>query len=281
MTAPALVVARKDFEDAARSKLVWGLTVVLLVATVPYFNSMVNSVIIDGPADAVGFIPLTFQNYVAPLSIIVAYRAVVGERESGSLRVLFGHPVTRRDFVVGKLLSRIALLAAVLLTALLAIGVLVVVSYGTIPFALYGAMILYTLGYGAVWAAVTVGVSAAVSSRLHAITALLGLFLFFGPFHLWSAIGPPLASLLTTGSLSTASIGEGPHTWPIWYSLVERVNPISTFDLSGEFVASLVDPSAGYREAASVYLVGFGMLLAWGVGFVALGLRRFERSDIA
>lgn len=179
MTSTPLIVAKKEFQDAARSRLLWGLVLVLLVVTVPPFYGMTDGPILDGAANAVTFFPLTFQNYVAPLVMIAAYRTVVGERESGSLRVLFGHPVTRRDVVAGKALGRSALVAVVLLIGALALGAVVVVAFGSLPAGLFVVMTAYVVAYGTAWTAVTVGVSAAASSRLRAIATVLGLFLFF------------------------------------------------------------------------------------------------------
>lgn len=282
MTSIPLVVAGKEFEDAARSKLLWGLTLVLLIATVPAFHGMTNSPIIDGAADAVAFFPETFKNYVAPLALVAAYRAVVGERESGSLRVLFGHPVTRRDVVAGKLLGRVALVAVVLLVGTLALGAVVVAAYGTVPVGLFAVMAAYVVAYGAVWTAVTVGISAAASSRLQAIAGLLGLFLFFGPFQLWTTLAVPLAALAFTGSLSTAGIDTlDPGTWPSWYYYVQRVNPMENFVMGREFAASLADPSIGYLGGLSLQLFGFAVLVAWAVVPVVLGYWRFERADLS
>ncbi|MFC4549265.1 MULTISPECIES: ABC transporter permease [Halorussus] len=281
MTSTPLIIAKKEFADAARSKLLWGLTLVLLVVTVPNFFGMTDGPILDDAANAVTFFPLTFQNFVAPLVMIAAYRAVVGERESGSLRVLFGHPVTRRDVVVGKLLGRIALVAVVLLIGTLALGVVVVAAYGTLPIGLFVVMAAYIVAYGAVWTAVTVGVSAAVSSRLQAIATVLGLFMFFGPFPLWKNIGLPLVALVATGSASTAGIDQlEPSTWPTWYLYAQRLNPMENFVESRTFVASLADPSIGYLGDVRVQLFGIAVLVVWVVVPLAVGYWQFERTDL-
>ena len=281
MTSTALVIAKKEFEDAAHSKLLWGLTLVLLVATVPAFYSMTNTTFIDGAVDATEWLPGNFQNYVAPVAIIAAYRAVVGERESGSLRVLFGHPVTRRDVVAGKLLGRVALVAVVLLVGTVGLGAVIVTTYGTIPVELFVVMAAYVVAYGGVWTTVTVGVSAAASSRLQVIAGLLGLFMFFGPFQLWEALALPLAALAFTGSTSTAGIDQlDPGTWPSWYLYVQRINPMENFAMSREFVASLVDPSIGYFGGVRVQLFGIAVFLAWAVVPLALGYWRFEGADL-
>ena len=281
MTSTAIAIAKKEFEDAARSKLLWGLTLVLLIATIPTFHSMTATSFIDGAVDATEWLPGNFQNYVAPVAIIAAYRAVIGERESGSLRVLFGHPITRRDVVAGKLLGRVALVAVVLLIGTLGLGAVIVAVYGTIPVGLFVVMVAYVVAYGGVWTAVTVGVSAAASSRLQAIAGLLGLFMFFGPFQLWKALAFPLAALAFTGSMSTTGIDQlNPDTWPSWYLYVQRINPMQNFAMSREFVASLADPSIGYLGGIQVQLFGFAVLLAWAVVPLALGYWQFERADL-
>ena len=281
MTGAALAIARKDVEDAARSKLLWGLTLVLLVVTVPSFYGMTSTPFIDGAVDATEWLPGAFENFVAPLAMIAAYRAVVGERESGSLRVLFGHPVTRRDVVVGKVLGRMALVGVVLLVGMVGLGAAVAVAFGTVPLGLFAAMSVYVVAYGAVWTAITVGVSAAVPSRLQAIAGTLGLFLFFGPFQLWKHLGLPLAALVFTGSTSTGGISElNPSTWPTWYLYAQRLNPIQNFVMGREFVASLADPSIGYLGGVRVQLFGLAVLLTWAAVPLALGYWRFERADL-
>ncbi len=281
MSSTALTIARKEIEDAARSRLVWGLTLVLLIVTVPPFYGMTNSTFIDGAVDATEWLPGNFENYVSMIATIAAYRAVVGERESGSLRILFGQPVTRRDVVVGKLLGRVALVAAVLFVGTLGLGAVVVAAYGTLPLALFAVMAAYVVAYGAVWTAVTVGVSAAAPSRLQAIAALLGLFLFFGPFQLWDSLAVPLAALAFTGSASVTGIDQlDPGTWPTWYQYVQRLNPMENFAMSREFVASLADPSIGYFGGPLVNLFGLAVLLSWAVVPLALGYWRFDRADL-
>lgn len=280
MTSTALVLAAKEFEDAARSRLLWGLTLVLLVVTVPQFHGMTGTSIIDGPVDAVAFFPQTFMNYVAPLAIIAAYRAVVGERESGSLRVLFGHPVTRRDVVVGKVLGRAALVALVLFVGTLGLGAVVFAVYGTLPVGLFAVMATYVVAYGVVWAAVTVGVSAAASSRLQAIAGLLGLFLFFGPFRLWSTVSVPLASLVFGGGPADGIDVLDPGTWPWWYPYVQRVNPMENFEMAREFVAGIAAPSVGSLGGPAVNAFGFGILLTWAIVPLSIGYWRFELADL-
>jgi len=193
MNSKLLVIAKRDFIEAARSRLLWGAVVVLLVVTIPDYLGMINGDLVRSMQQAVRFMPMVFQYFVAPIAMITAYKAVVGERESGSLRVLFGHPATRRDFVLGKLISRSALLVVILSIATLGLGIVTMATYGSLDIPLFGAILGYIALYGVVWAGITVGISAAASSRLQAITGVLGLFPVFWPFP---ALEPPGAPCL-------------------------------------------------------------------------------------
>jgi ABC-2 type transport system permease protein len=281
MSRAAVVLAQKDFADAARSKLLWGAILVLVVVTVPDYLTMIDSPVIDSAGNAVEFIPMIFVNFVAPLAMIIGHRAVVGERESGSIRVLFGHPLTRRDLVVGKVLGRGALTGVLLVAAMLVLGIVTLVSYGTVPVLLFLGVSLYVVLYGVVWTGVTVGISAAVASRLRAITAVLGLFLFFGPFQLWSRLAVPAAALLFTGSPSTNGIDTlQPSTWPVWYEYVLRLNPMENFELGRYVVSGLVTNGSHTGVSGTLALFGIATLLLWFAVPIVIGYWRFEGVDI-
>ena len=280
MNSKLRVIAKRDFVDAARSRLLWGAVLVLLVVTIPDYLGMVNGDLISSAEQAVRFIPMVFQYFVAPVAMITAYRAVVGERESGSLRVLFGHPATRRDFVLGKLLSRSVLLVVILTLATLGLGVVTFATYGTLDIPLFVAIAGYVAFYGIVWAGVTVGISAAVSSRLQAVTGVLALFLFFGPFQLWDRIAIPAFALLLTGSTSPGIDTLRPSTWPTWYEYVLRLNPMSNFDQGRYFVHQLVDPGLSASGHLAVSLFGLAVLVVWCAVPVLVGYWRFERADL-
>lgn len=281
MNSKALVIAKKDFADAARSKLLWGTVLVLLVVTIPNYLSQNTGGLLDTSEEAVRFIPMVFENYVAPIVMIAAYKSVVGERESGSLRVLFGLPTTRRDFVLGKAMGRAAVVAVILLTATLVIGAIAAAIHGTLPFLLFVGIAGYVALYGIVWTGVTVGISAAVSSRVKAITAVLGLFLFFGPFQLWRSLAVPAFARIFTGSASTAGIDPLRwSTWPTWYKYVQRLNPIENFGLGRYYAIDLLNASVSTNSRHVLNLFGIAVLVAWFVVPLLIGYWRFERADL-
>lgn len=280
MTAPVLTIARTDFADAARSKLLWGAVLVLLVVAVPDYLRMTGGDLLETPTRGVRFIPQVLVYFVAPIALITAHRAVVGERESGSLRLLFGHPVTRGDVVLGKLLGRTALVASILLVTMAGLAVVTVVQYGRLPVAPFVAVSGYVVLYGAVWTAIVVGISAGTATRLRAITVGLALFLFFGPFQLWNRLALPLFALAFTGSPSPSGIDRlRPSTWPAWYEYVLRLNPMENFVQGRYTVVGLVDPSSGGVYPA-LFLAGIAALLLWATVPLAVGYWRFQRADL-
>lgn len=279
MRKQALVLARNDLADAARSKLLWGAAVLLVVVSAPGYLSVASD-LLQQPAQGVRFFPEALVNYVAPVALIVAHRAVVGERESGRLRVLFGHPVTRRDVVLGKFLGRSVLMAGVLSVTCLGLGVATLVQYGTLPVLPFLAISAFVLVYGTAWVGAIVGISAAASTRLRAITAGLGLFMVFGPFQIWQKLLLPLFALVFTGSTSMAGIDPlRPGSWPTWYRYVLRLNPMENFVQSRYAVAALVNPGRGVGDP-TLFLFGLAALVLLAAVPLAVGYRRFERSDL-
>lgn len=279
MSRRALVVARNDLANAARSKLLWGAAVLLLVVSVPGYLSIASD-LLEQPAQGVRFFPEALVNYVAPVALIVAHRAVVGERESGRLRLLFGHPVSRRDVVLGKFLGRGVLMAGVLSVTCLGLGVATLLQYGTLPLLPFLAISGFVLGYGVVWVGAVVGVSAAATTRLRSITAGLGLFMAFGPFQIWQQLVLPLFALLFSGSASMAGIDPlRPGGWPTWYRYVLRLNPMENFVQSRYAVAALVTPDRGLGDPW-LFLFGLAVLALWAAIPLAVGYWRFEGGDL-
>jgi len=273
----ARTVARADLDDAVRSKLLWGAAALLLVVSVPGYLSVAGA-LLEQPTRGVRYFPQALANYVAPVALIAAHRAVVGERESGTLRLLFGHPVTRGDIVSGKLLGRAALVGGVLSLACIGLGVATFAHYGTLPVLPFLAITAYIVFYGVVWTAIVVGVSAAAATRFRAIAAGLALFMVFGPFQIWQSVVIPLFTLLFTGSTSAGIDQLDPNTWPVWYEYVLRLNPIENFVQSRYAVVSLVEQ--GSVRDPTMFLFGVLAMVLWAAVPLAVGYWRFQRSDL-
>lgn len=185
-------VARKDFQDAVRSKWLWALSAIFvgLFAGSAYF---VGSNIASGQQQAITtdtFLQTLGQlviTLIIPLvAIVVSYSAIVGERESGSLKLLLSLPHSRQDAVLGKLVGRGGVVALPILIGLvLALVVLGVYGVG-IEFGNFVLFTLLTMLLGVVFVSIAVGVSAAVSTNRRAMLGTVGLYFLFTLF--WNRV---------------------------------------------------------------------------------------------
>jgi len=175
-------VARKDFRDAVRSKWLWGLSAIffgLFVGSAYLIGSNVESQG-NGSLTAEVFVPTLGNRVIALIvpivAIVIAYSSIIGERESGSLKLLLSLPHSRQDVVVGKALGRSTVLSLpVLIGMLLAAAILVVYGISVGPLK-YLAFVGLTLLLGVVFVTLAVGISAAASSNRRAMLGTVGLY---------------------------------------------------------------------------------------------------------
>lgn len=191
-------VARKDFQYARRSKVFIAVAVIFallalvvvalpgvigLLVNEPIENQTVREALFPATASAAWFIvPIT--------SLVAAYLSVVGERESGRLRLLLSLPPTRRDIVVGKFVSRCALITVALSSAYALVMVVSVLLYQTLPLAVVFWTVLLTSIMAICYVGIAVGISAATDSRMKSIVGVLMVFII--SVVLW---GPLLQAL--------------------------------------------------------------------------------------
>ncbi|MXV62886.1 ABC transporter permease subunit [Natronorubrum sp. JWXQ-INN-674] len=291
MTSHIPTVARKEFEDAGRSKLLWAL-IGLLVGIVAVGYTAIWYV--DGDASAaevLGFLGFPLQTIVPIAALIAGYMAVVGERRSGSIKLLLGLPPNRTDVVFGKLLGRMAVVGTAVGLAFLVALVLGAVFFGSVPFVDWVGFALITLLFGVAFAGLAVGVSAGVSTRGKSMALVVGIYMLFvalwelvtaGPYYLLYDEGPPVEA-------------------ETWYLALEQLNPMSAYTtlasnaIEGsvypftfqygleDFEASQMTPAERFAGDAPFYLqdwFGVVVLLFWVVVPVAIGYYRFEKTDL-
>jgi Cu-processing system permease protein len=111
---PVLVIAGAEIRAAVRNR--WVLATTLLLAALALTLSFLGS----APAGTVGVGPLevtvvslsSLTIFLVPLiALLLAYDAIVGEAERGTLLLLLAHPVARWQAVLGKFLGHTAVLA--------------------------------------------------------------------------------------------------------------------------------------------------------------------------
>nr|WP_254864797.1 ABC transporter permease subunit [Halovivax gelatinilyticus] len=286
-----LAVARKDIEDVARSRMLLAM-VALLVGFVTVLYAAFGLIADDGTAgETLAWLALPMQTILGIAALVVGYLAIVGERRSGSIKLLLGLAPSRRDVVLGTLLGRSAIVVAALTPAAVLAGALSLALFGSLPVRAWLVLTGATILFGFAFVGLAVGVSAAVATRGRAMAIVVGLFATFvalwelvvaGPYYLIHGETPPIEA-------------EG------WYLFVDGLNPIAAYAgianraVSGDawplqFGYGLREPEAlttpsteRYVGEAPFYLqewFGVAVLLAWFVVPLALGYVRFQRTDL-
>jgi ABC-type transport system involved in multi-copper enzyme maturation permease subunit len=273
-----LTIAREDVRRAFRSRLVWGAVALLAVMFLPSIGGSARPEI-NPLGEFLLLLPLDLMTFSLVVVAAVGYGAVVAERVSGTAQYVLGLPATRRDFVLGKLLSRTAIVVAALVVILGIANVLVDQGYGrasVLPFWVMGG---WMLGYVVVWTAVTVGYSAAFDSPYRTLAALVVTYVVFSPnVGVWRVVVRPLFALLFTGSLDPPSY-ETLATAPLWLRVTERLNPLSDFWAAMRWSVEAVGPGTPIGGPLP-QIAGTVVFLLFGALPLLFGLRRFEGTDL-
>lgn len=278
-------VARKDFQDAARSKALWALTAlfVLFMAGMAYvFTLLGNSAGQAAPElESVGllFFLISPVTLLIPITgLVIAHKAIAGEVESGSAKFLLSLPHTRRDAVVGKVVGRSAVLCAAVLVGLVTAALVVVGLYDSFDAMAYVGFSVLALLLAALYTAIGVGLSALTKDSGRATILAAAFFVVFEVA--WGLVSTGIYYLLNN------SFGPGPGvTPPEWYLLVNRIPPSSAFSSA---VFGFLPGNAGtiaqlFPQNPPVYLskwAAVATLLAWFVAVPAIGYWRFEGADL-
>ena len=269
MEANWVHVARKDFADAIRSKTLWALSIVMIgFALVGMYAPHAFDENPDVEA-AVAFLNTPMLILVPILGLIVGYMAIVGERDTGSIKFLLGLPIVRWEVLVGKFVGRSFVLAVPILLGFAIAVPLVVVLYGDFPVWTYLMFVGLSVLTAIVFVAVAVGVSASVSSRGKAMASVIGVFVLFE--YVWGLIPMALYYLLNS-ELPGADA-------PNWFEFVLQLSP-------GFAIMEFVD-FVYTREVSSdvpIYLQEWfsGVIVAlWIFLPLAVGYARFKRTSIS
>ena len=258
------VVAKKEFQDTRRSKVIWVLSAIFVVIfALPaflglYFNvgQLAQQQGQTITTDAFFAIATRFGSALIPIiAIVIGYASIVGERESGSLKVLLSLPFTRRDVLVGKVVGRSTVVAVPILLGFL-VSVMVLIPAGvSIGFAGFVAGSVLTALLGVVFVALAVGFSAAAKTSRRAIVGTVGVYIYF--FLFWNAfansVGWALREYLNAGAASTLKISL----------FLKLLNPTQSYQ-------TLVNSALG-QSPMSARAAMYGGFQAFGVCQQALG----------
>lgn len=264
-------IARKEFSDGMRNRWILAISILFAVLAVgiTWFGAAASG--------QVGFtsIPATIASlaslatFLMPLiALLLAYDAIVGEEEGGTLMLLLTYPLTRSQLLLGKFLGHGMILGLATLigfgSAALAIAVLVPdVSIGLLVSS-FGRFILSSTLLGLVFLAFAYVLSSKASEKSTAAGLALGVwFLFVLVFDL---------ALLTILVVSEGKVS--PELLP-WLLLLNPADVYRLINLAG-FEAGA--QGLGVMALASDLPVGLPVLWLCLLGWVGLILAWAHRA---
>lgn len=283
-------LVRREFALLARSKWLW-------VLTLPFFwvgNNFLTTSAAPDPRLTIGAAS-TAATILSFASIIVCFRSIIGERESGSIRITAGTPLSRTEILVGKALGRGLALALPLGLAILALTILGGTRYGPPPIAPFVGFLLASLALAVIYSNLVTAISATVSSTLRgAVLSLLTVWLLGEA----SSRTLNLYEQFTGQAVSTGN----PPADPLLF-LSQRLFPLDAYRAVVNVLLDLPNTHTYFLnalQATSNGTTGFAVkqvfgsnppfyltswfaaltLLLWAVAPLALAALHFERIDL-
>jgi len=272
-------VAKKDFADAARSKMLWVLSalMILFVGIASYAPKALGGD--PDIAAALNLMSTPMLLLIPILAMIVGYMSIVGERDTGSIRLLLSLPIVRGEVVLGKVLGRLAVLAVPTLLGFGVGGVVMFALYGELPAGSFLEFLVFTLLVAMLYIIFAVSISASVNSRGKAMGLAAGTIILFQ--YLWSVIPIGIYYLLNGTTRITGGM-------PGWFEFLTTATPSASLQ---KFLLIFFDfgygGSLGSLQAGSeapIYLQNWfsGIIaLLWIAVPLVIGYVRFQRTTIS
>lgn len=297
-------LVRKELADHLRSKR-FLILLVLIGAT--SFASLYGA--ISGLSDAIAadsnfiFLKLyttggssipSFMSFIALLGPIIGlalgFDAVNSERASGTLNRLVSQPIYRDSIIVGKFLAGTAVIAIVIFTMGIALGVIGMAVTGLVPETEEVLRILifliFTVVYIAFWLALSILFSVVCRHSATSALASISVWIFFAIFM--SLVASIIANAVYPVNDQYRAMFNSLNN----YTLNQNLNRISPYYLYSEAISTIMNPTVRSVNvvtmdqlvgAISGYLsLGQSLLLVWPhlTGLAALMLVAFGGSYI-
>lgn len=263
-----LRIARNDFTNVRRSRLLWGVVGSYGAFTLLLVVSQATTDITSATQLLVGVTGVTAV--VLPgVAVVTGYLAIAGEREAGTVMFRLGLPDSRSAVVAGKLLSRGATVVLGLGVAFVVALVLAISMFGSVDPGVFGGFVLISTVFALTNAAVAVGLSAVAASRARAMTLAAGFYVCCDVLWL---VGNRYVVDGIQAVVSVAGFTLSPRET----ALVRAVTPVGAYLEAMElaFAPGSIPPDA-------VPWFGLAVLVAWGVIVPSLGYWHFRTAELA
>ncbi|WP_136717415.1 ABC transporter permease [Halorientalis salina] len=278
-------VAKQDFLSARRSRALWFATTLfaLLAVLIAYGSQGYRLSATEQVQNTFRSFGMVLAVLLPIVALVASYMSIAGERESGGIKFLLSFPNTRRDVFLGKLASRLAVVAAGLTFIFLAATAVAVARHGAFPVGVVLGTYLVSLLYGSVFVAVAVALSSAVGARSRAIGAAVGSYFVLIVLYLVPTIR--ITALVQWVHDTMLGMEPNPHL----YDAVTYTSPYIAFRKALNLVLPTEMQQEVFRgslEAGGelpVYLTDEFSLVVFAVWLtvpLVVGYVRFEGSDL-
>lgn len=182
---PIWIITGKEVRDALRNR--WVLAAALLLAALALSLGFLGS----APTGTVKVDPLTvtvvslssLSIFLIPLiAMLLAYDALIGEIERGTMALLLSYPISRNQILAGKFLGHLIILTMATAAGYGLAGIALQLANGGIDFAAwqpFALLIAASVILGAAFLAMGYLISAKVKERGTAAGIAIGVWLFF------------------------------------------------------------------------------------------------------
>ena len=287
-------VVRKDFRGARRSRMLWASAIVLglIAALLAYVSGSSAGTSTETVQSLFRTLALIMSVLLPIVALVASYLAIAGERESGGIKFLLSLPNTRRDVFVGKLASRLTIVAAGIGFMYIAAISVALTRHGAFPAAVILGTLLVTAVYGATFVSVAISMSAAAASKSRAIAGAFGSYFVLVILYVFPVVQIPTM----VRWLHTTILGADPN--PDLYNAVQYTSPYLAYRKAINlvlpadqrqviFYSSLPDDieygSAAANTELPMYLqdeFSVVILAFWLVVPLVLGYWLFKRADL-
>jgi len=294
--SPASVqaIARKDFQDAVRSWLFWGLSLfffmllVIVAGVVAYFGEDIAAQGVTTEA-LVGIVSSLTRLVIPLVALILGWKAIAGERESGSIKIMLALPHSRKDMILGKLLGRSAVLSVSLVVGFVLAAAIVAALLGGFSVVDYTGLLAVSIVYAVAYLSIAVSLSSLTKSTTIAGAAMFGVFVLF--YIVWNVISTAVFLLMNTGTISGVEVEDGLERPPDWAIFLETLDPGAAY---ANVLSLVTDATEADDEVLAAQAELFGgdlpfylqdwfallVLLFWIVVPLAVALYRFDQVDL-
>lgn len=273
-----LTIAVKEVRDGLRNR--WVVAATLVLAALALALSFLGS----APTGTVGVPPLTvtvvslasLTIFLVPLiALLLAYDAIVGEIEHGTMLLLLSYPVARWQVILGKFLGHAALLAIATVLGYGAAGAAVVLlGQGGVAaegWDAFAALIGTSVLLGMAFVALGYLVSAMVRERATAAGMAVGIWLIFVVLFDLALLGV----LAATGGegLSAQAVG--------WLLMLNPADAFRLFNLTGFSEVRQFSGMAGLSgQTGAAPAVSLAILAVWVALPLAAAGALFQRRQL-